>query len=643
MVLRKGIVVILPALLAGFAVTSVDAANAAKVPAKTALTGAKAAKPTVADAEAFLQDSEARLQKLGIDAARAGWVSNTFITDDTEVLAAQASARFLELAGQIAIDARKYNSLKLPADSARKLKLLQQNLVFEDAKDREAYTRNRAAMTAAYGKGKYCPPAAAGGSAPACMPLGELEDILASSHDPAKLKEIWLGWHSLSPAYKQRYAEFVELSNKGARAQGYADTGALWRSRYDMPPEAFAAEMERNWQQVKPLYDSLHTYARYRLRETYGPDVVPAEGPIPAHLFGNMWSQTWDNLYPLLKPKDNASEFDLTKVLTERKTSAQEMTRYAEGFYTSLGMEKLPPTFWDRSLLVKPRDREVVCHASAWDVDNVQDVRIKLCITPTSEHFETIHHELGHIYYDLAYRVQPPLFRGGANDGFHEAIGDTVTLSITPDYLQKVGLMQEAPPPAQDIAPLLQRALKQVAFLPFGYLIDQWRWQVYSGQVKPADYDKAWWALREKYQGIKRPAPMAADGFDAGAKFHVANDTPYARYFLAAMLQFQFHRALCREAGYTGPLHRCSVFGNKKAGEKFQAMLTLGRSKPWPEALHALTGEDRIDGSAILEYFAPLKVWLDQQNRAYAEAEAKPVAQITEPAAETSTGLADGH
>jgi peptidyl-dipeptidase A len=278
----------------------------------------------------------------------------------------------------------------------------------------------------------------------------------------------------------------------------------------------------------------------------------------------------------------------------------------------------LPATFWARSLLVKPKDREVVCHASAWDIDNVQDVRIKMCITPTEVDFETIHHELGHVYYDLAYRIQPPLFRNGANDGFHEAIGDTVTLSITPSYLQKIGLMQEAPPPGQDVGPLLHRALKEIAFLPFGFLVDQWRWKVYAGEVKPADYDKAWWELREKYQGIKRPAPPLADGFDAGAKFHVATDATYAQYFLASMLKFQFHRALCREAGYAGPLHRCSVFGNKQAGAKFQAMLALGKSRPWPEALKALTGEDQIDGAAMLEYFAPLKIWLDQQNLAFA-------------------------
>ncbi|NRR28927.1 M2 family metallopeptidase [Oxalobacteraceae bacterium] len=580
---------------------------------------APAAKPSVAEAERFLADAEARLNKLNIEQARGAWVGENFITDDTEAINSFFAERYLTASGEIALGARRFNGLKLPTDSARKLKLLQLTLMFSDAKDREAYTSKLTSMTGAYGKGKYCPQKA-DGSAADCLALGDMEKILAESRDPARLKEMWVGWHSQAPAYRQRYTEYVALSNKGAKEMGFADTGAMWRSQYDMPPEAFAAEMERLWQQVKPLYDSLHTYTRHKLRETYGPDVVPATGPIPAHLFGNMWSQTWSNLYPILKPATGASSFDLSKVLADRNTSAKDMTAYAERFYTSLGMQKLPATFWERSLLTKPKDRDVVCHASAWPMDDKDDVRIKMCITPTAENFTTIHHELGHIYYYLGYGKQPYLFRNGANDGFHEAIGDTVALSITPDYLKKVGLMDQAQESNADIGELLQRALSKVAILPFAYSVDKWRWDVYSGKTKPADYDKSWWQLREQYMGMLRPVAMEAAGFDAGAKYHVAADVPYARYFLADMLQFQFHRALCREAGYTGPLHRCSVYGNAAAGAKFQAMLAMGSSKPWPEALKATTGEDKIDGNALLDYFAPLKTWLDEQNRQYAAA-----------------------
>ncbi|MYN26288.1 M2 family metallopeptidase [Duganella levis] len=592
-------------------------ASALAATSVTAL-AAPAAKPTAAEAERFLADTEAKLNKLNNEQSRAAWVGSNFITDDTEGIASYFAERYLTASGEAAIGARRFNGLKLPAESARKIMLLQQTLVFADPKEREQYAQLQAAMNGAYGKAKYC-------STPDnCMALGEMEKVLATSRDEAKLKEMWVGWHAQSPSYKQKYTDYVALSNKGAQQMGFADTGVIWRSQYDMPPEAFAAEMERLWQQVKPLYDSLLTYTRYKLRATYGPDVVPLDGPIPSHLFGNMWSQNWSNLYPLLKPTTGASSYDLTKVLEQRKTDAKQMTRYAEGFYTSLGMQKLPASFWERSLLTKPRDRDVVCHASAWPLNEKDDVRIKMCITPTAEDFTVIHHELGHIYYFLAYTKQPFLFRNGANDGFHEAIGDTVALSITPSYLKQIGLMDQEPDVTADIPQLLERALSKVAILPFAYSVDKWRWDVYSGKTKPADYDKSWWQLREQYMGMKRPAPVnGTSGFDAGAKYHVAADVPYARYFLADMLQFQFHRALCREAGYTGPLNRCSVYGNAKAGAKLQQMLALGASKPWPEALKAISGEDKIDGNALLEYFAPLKTWLDQQNAILSAAEKK--------------------
>jgi peptidyl-dipeptidase A len=596
-----------PTLVALFALTTIAAASGALAATK--------AKPTVAEAERFLAETEGKLEKLNIDQARAQWVGSNFITDDTEALAAYFGERSLTASGEAALAARRYNGLKLKDDSARKLKLLQLTLMLSDPKDRQAYATKQAALTGAYGKAKYCP------TDTGCLALGDLEKILATSRDPARLKEAWVGWHKQSPSYKQTYVDYIALSNKGAREMGFADTGVLWRSQYDMAPDAFAAEMERIWQQVKPLYESLHTYTRYKLRQAYGPDVVPAAGPIPAHLLGNMWSQSWENIYPLLKPAKKAGNYDLTKVLVERKTDAKDMTAYAERFYTSLGMQKLPATFWQRSLLTKPKDRDVVCHASAWPIDGKDDVRIKMCITPTEEDFKVIHHELGHVYYYLAYRKQPFLFQTGANDGFHEAIGDTVALSITPGYLKQIGLMEQAPEANADIGELLQTALAKVAFLPFAYSVDKWRWDVYAGKVQPADYDKTWWQLREQYMGVSRPAPMTAGGFDAGAKYHVAADVPYARYFLAHMLQFQFHRALCREAGYTGPLHRCSIYGNQKAGAKLQKMLAMGASQPWPEALKAISGEDKIDGSALLDYFAPLKTWLDEQNRELAAAE----------------------
>lgn len=596
--------IVVAAMLAGMGVSGAAvAAPAKKMPA-----------PTVAEAERFVKDAEALLKKLEIDEGRAQWVGQNFITDDTETITALAGELRLSAAGDLALKARRFNGLKLPEATARKLKLMQLTLMLPDAGERDAFTRLQASLNGSYGKAKYCPKLA-DGSTGKCMPLGEMEKVLAESRDQARLKEMWLGWHAQAADFKQRYVDYTRLSNKGARAMGFADTGALWRAGYDMPPDAFAAEMERLWTQVKPLYDSLHTYTRHKLRKHYGAGQVPATGPVPAHLFGNMWSQNWSNLYPMLQPDGSKDTYDLSKTLVARKTDAVAMTKYAENFYTSIGLETLPKTFWERSLMTKPADREVVCHASAWPLDGALDVRIKMCITPTAEDFRVIHHELGHVYYFLAYRNQPWLFQRGANDGFHEAIGDTVALSITPDYLRKVGLRDDQAGGTDDVPALMQRALEKVAFLPFAYLVDKWRWDVYAGKTQPADFDKSWWALREQYQGVSRPAPLAPNGFDAGAKYHVAADVPYTRYFIATLLQFQFHRALCREAGYSGPLNRCSVYGNKKAGEKLQAMMAMGASKPWQKALKAMSGEDKIDGGAMLEYFAPLKVWLDEQNR----------------------------
>lgn len=571
-------------------------------------------KGTPSEAEQFIADAEKRLLELNIKYARADWVKSTFITDDTESLSAEANKQVIEATTELAEQSRRFDGLDLPYDTARKLKLLKLALTLpapSDAAERDELTKIAASLEGDYGKGKYCPD----GDNGKCLSLSEMEVILANSRDPEELKRIWLGWHQVSPPYRKNYQRFVELSNKGAREMGFKDTGAMWREKYDMAPDAFAAEMERLWQQVKPLYDSLYTYTRKKLIAKYGNQVVPNEGPIPAHLFGNMWAQQWNNIYPLLAPAGGDRGYDLTEILKTRNTDAKQMVRHGEGFFTSVGFEQLPETFWDRSLFVKPADREVVCHASAWDVDYEKDVRLKMCIQIREEDFTVVHHELGHNYYQMAYASQPFLYRDSSNDAFHEAIGDTIALSVTPPYLKQIGLIDKVPDQSADIGFLLQRSLEKVAFLPFGYLVDQWRWKVFSGEVGPGDYNSAWWALREKYQGVAPPAPRSEQDFDAGAKYHVPANTPYARYFLAAILQFQFHRALCREAGFNGPLYQCSIYGNKKAGEKLKQMLAMGLSKPWQEALKTMTGEDKMDATAIIDYFAPLKQWLDEENK----------------------------
>ncbi len=566
------------------------------------------------DADKFLADAEKRLMDLSIKAGRADWVKSTFVTDDTETMAAEANENLIAATTELAEQARRFDNADLSPESKRKLKLLKLSLTLPAPKDpalRSELTKIAASMEGDYGKGKYCPE----GDKGKCLSLPDLEQIMGSSRDPEELKKAWIGWHQIAVPIRKDYVRFVELSNKGAQEMGFKDTGAMWRSKYDMEPDAFAGEMERLWQQVKPLYDSLYTYTRHKLSEKYGKDVVSEDKPIPAHLLGNMWAQTWGNVYPLLAPANADRGYDLTQILKSKNTDAKQMVRYGEGFFTSIGFDPLPPTFWDRSLFLKPADREVVCHASAWDIDFEKDVRLKMCVQINEEDFSVVHHELGHNYYQMAYSTKPFLFRDSANDAFHEAIGDTIALSVTPPYLKQLGFIDKVPDQSADIGFLLNRALDKVAFLPFGYLVDQWRWKVFSGEVKPDGYNKAWWDLREKYQGIAPPVPRTEQDFDPGAKYHVPANTPYARYFLAAILQFQFHRALCREAGFSGPLYQCSIYGNKKAGEKLKAMLAMGLSQPWPEALKAMTGEDKMDATAIIDYFAPLKTWLDEQNK----------------------------
>jgi peptidyl-dipeptidase A len=570
--------------------------------------------PTIAEAQAFMDRAEAELLKMTTLQQRAGWVQETYITDDTEILSAAENERLIKRTTELINEGKRFEALKLPPDLNRKFLLLKLSLTMpapKDAKLREELTQVAASLDGSYGKGKYCP----GGPKEPCFGIDDLDEKLAKSRNPAEIAAIWAGWHKVGAPMRDRYARFVDLSNQGARELGFSDTGALWRSGYDMTPEQYSSELERVWSEVEPLYKELHTYIRKKLIQKYGAVADRKDGMIPAHLLGNMWAQEWGNIYDLAAPPAAPAAYDIGAILTQRKTTAKQVVQYGEGFFKSLGLETLPDTFWQRSMLTRPADRDVVCHASAWHMDLDKDVRLKVCVHDTTDDFITVHHELGHVYYFLAYRNQPVLFRNGANDGFHEAIGDAIALSITPEYLKKIGLIENIPPPSADLPLLLRTAMDKIAFLPFGLMIDKWRWEVFSGKVKPADYNKAWWRLREQYQGVAPPIERSEADFDPGAKYHIPANTPYARYFMARIYQFQFYRAMCRAAGYKGPLNRCSVYGSKAAGDKLQAMLKLGQSKPWPEALKAMTGEDRIDAAAMVEYFQPLLTWLKEQNK----------------------------
>jgi peptidyl-dipeptidase A len=583
----------------------------------TMLAGApQAFAQTTAEADAFVAKAEKELFDYSIDASRVNWVNSTYITEDTDALASQINAIGTEKQVRLALEAAKFQKLPgLSPDTSRKLDVLRGGIVLPAPTTAGAATELNAIATrlnSIYGKGR-------GTLDGKPISGSDIEAEMGENRDPNKLKEMWTSWHdNVGGPMRQDYARMVEIANQGAKELGYTDVGAMWRSQYDMSADEFAKLTDKLWAQVKPLYDQLHCYTRGKLNEKYG-DVVQAKtGPIRADLLGNMWAQEWGNIYDVVAPA-GAGEigYDIGELLKKRGDDPVKMVKIGEGFYSSLGFEPLPQTFWTRSQIVKPADREVICHASAWDLDNKDDIRIKMCTKVNSDDFVTIHHELGHNYYQRAYKNQPYLYLNGANDGFHEAIGDFVALSITPDYLVSIGLLDKGAVPSadKDLGLLLRQAMDKVAFLPFGLLIDKWRWGVFDGSIPTAGYNKAWTDLRLRYQGITPPVERGEDKFDPGAKYHIPGNTPYTRYFLARILQFQFYQAACKQAGWKGPLHRCSFYGNKQVGAKLNQMLEMGMSKPWPDALQAFTGKREIDGTAMLAYFKPLQTWLTQQNK----------------------------
>ncbi len=573
-----------------------------------------AAKP---DAPTFLASAEKELSEFSDYANRIAWVNANFITEDTDWLAARSGSEGTLLGVRLANGTKDYANAALTPEQKRKMSILLAGMVIpapstgtpEDQKkisdELNTITTN---LQSSYGKGKFTIDGKE-------LNLEELSGIIADSRDPKKLQQAWEGWQTIAVPMAKDYARMVEIGNAGAKELGFSDIADMWLSNYDMPSKDMEATVEKLWSQVQPLYNDLHCYTRAKLNQKYGDAVQSKTGPIRADLLGNMWAQQWNGIYDIVAPPASDPGFDLTKALVAKNYDAVKMVKTGEAFYTSLGLPALPDTFWTRSLITRPRDREVICHASAWDLDNLDDIRIKMCTQVNAEDFSTVHHELGHNFYQRAYKGQDFLFRNGANDGFHEAIGDFVALSITPEYLKEIGLISKVPSADADIGLLMDRALEKVAFLPFGLKVDKWRWQVFRGETTPAQYNQAWVDLGLKYQGITPPGPRPADAFDAGAKFHVPGNTPYLRYFLSFILQFQFQKAACEQAGWTGPLHRCSIYGNKEVGAKFTKMLEMGASKPWPDALEAFTGTREMDGSALVSYFAPLQVWLKEQNK----------------------------
>ncbi|MDX1498392.1 MAG: M2 family metallopeptidase [Woeseiaceae bacterium] len=563
-------------------------------------------------ADAFVARINAETRDMWLENAAAGWVYATYINQDTALLQQRANERSAAWHTRAVKQSMRYDGTAMSPETERAIRMLRLGNPLpapDDPARRKELTGLQTEMEGIYGAGEYCR------SDTECYSGNQLESLMRERRDYDELLEFWVGWREVAKPMRNMYSRYVELANEGAREIGFEDLGALWRSGYDMSEAEFRAETLRLWEQVEPFYEALQCHVRAKLGEHYGTDRVPQDGPIPAHLLGNMWAQSWGYVYELVEPYPGGSDLDVDGALKKKGYSPQEMVRSAESFYVSLGLPRLPDTFWERSLFVEPTDRKVSCHASAWTMDMEEDLRIKMCIVPEFEKLRTIYHELGHNYYQWAYNHQPPLFQDGAHSGFHEAIGDTVLLSMTPGYLAEVGLVGSAEQSEKDtINNQMKVALDRVAFLPFSKLIDEWRWGVFSGEITPDNYNAAWWALRERYQGVAAPVERTEADFDPGAKYHIPANVSYTRYFLARVMQFQMHRALCDAAGYEGPLHECSVYGSKEAGDRLWAMLEEGASQPWPDTLEKLTGTRQMDATAIIDYFAPLMSWLEDQN-----------------------------
>jgi len=572
---------------------------------------------TESDVEAFLQRVELEDKTLGPIVSSAYWIGSNFITYDSQKVVADYGKRYQLLALERARQASAFDGVEVSAENRRKLNLIKSSFVMPSPLDDELageISAISAELDAMYGSGQHC------FADDDCYDLEAFENIIDNSRDPAELLKAWEGWRNIGKPMKEMYLRMVEIGNQGANDLGYDGLTDLWFSQYDMPADEFLDETDRVWEELKPLYDALHCHVRDELSNYYGEDIVSKTGSLPAHVLGNMWGQSWSNIYDLVYTPSSSSnsKIDLTSILKEKDIDEIEMVKIAENFFISLGFEPLSESFWERSLFVKPQDHNVVCHASAWDIDSeINDLRIKMCIERNAEDFSVIHHELGHIFYYQAYSHLPDIFQSGANDGFHEAVGDLLTLSITPDYLKKIDMVSEEEARqanADPISLLMQQALDGVVSVPWTLMLDKWRAKVFTGETSSEELNNSWWELREFYQGIGAPADRGADAFDPGAKYHIPGNTPYTRYYLAKILQYQFHESLCTQMGFEGPLHECSIYDNELAGAKLRAMLALGQSQDWQTALEALTGTRELSGKSMLNYYQPLKDWLDIQN-----------------------------
>ncbi|XP_072417140.1 angiotensin-converting enzyme isoform X2 [Chiloscyllium punctatum] len=565
------------------------------------------------EAQEFVTNYDKVTEKVWYDYTEVSWTYNTNITEHNNKVMLEKSLEMSNHSLLYGIDARKFDYTDFQNPELKRIlkKLSDIERAALPEEEVKEYNNVLSEMETTYSVAKVC---RTNGT---CHPLDpDLTEIMATSNDYNELLFAWKGWRDASgKKMRTNFERYVALSNKAARLNGHADTGAFWRSLYDS--KTFEADLENIYNELKPLYLNLHAYVRRALHNKYGDKYVNLKGPIPAHLLGNMWAQSWNNVFKLLIPYPSASHVDATPQMIAQGWTPIKMFHESDQFFTSLGLIPMPKEFWDKSMLVKPADREVVCHASAWDFFNKKDFRIKQCTVVNMEDLITVHHEMGHVQYFLQYKDQHISFRDGANPGFHEAIGDVMALSVsTPKHLHSIGLLDKVENNKEsDINYLMSIALDKIAFLPFSYLMDQWRWKVFDGRIPEDVYNQEWWNLRLKYQGVCPPVARSEEDFDPGAKFHIPSSVPYVRYFVSFIIQFQFHESLCKAAGQTGPLYKCDIYKSKAAGKLIGDAMKLGSSKPWPVAMKMITGNSSMSASSLLKYFQPLTEWLTEENK----------------------------
>ncbi len=574
------------------------------------------------EVDTFLDESENTLGPLLIKSNLAQWTYAIDINNKNKKKAEKANIELQNQLTTILAKIQHIDKTKLNESQLRILKRLSlaNNIPTPPAYlDRTILNTNLSKLSSSYQQGHYCPPSSVQNTSskqglktkPTCLNLREINYQLANESNAEILAELWLAWHEITKNMKVSFSQVVETANKAAQYKQYRDLSHYWQSKYETPARQHKHDFTQLWQQVKPLYKDLHCYVATQLQTHYKPPTMPKDNSIPIHLLGDLWAQSWLPVLPLIRPE--APTNSLQTALLDANYTPKKMVKTAEQFFISLGFSPLPLSFWHRSVFTKPKDTNSNCQASAWSIDGKEDLRLKMCININQDDFYTVHHELGHHFYQRSYQQQRLFFRDGAHDGFHEAVGDAIALSITPSYLNEIGLSSKTQP--QDaISPLLEKALTTIPLIAYAYIADIWRWQVFGGEIEKKDWNKHWWNLRKQEQGIIAPHTRTEKYIDALAKYHLANNIPYSKYFFAAILQFQIHQQLCLDIGHQGQLHKCSIYGNKKAGQRLKKLLEQGASLPWSEQLKQFNGQEKMDGKALVNYFLPLHTWLKRKN-----------------------------